>query len=45
MTQSSGLPRVLLVGGGHAMLPSVQAARSWVEAGASVCLVSDCRYL
>lgn len=27
------------------MLPSVQTARAWVDGGASVCLVSDCRYL
>ena len=41
----SASPTLLLVGGGHAMLPSVRAARAWVEAGARVLLVSDCRYL
>ena len=34
-------PRVLLVGGGHAMLPALQRARRWTAAGARVTLLSD----
>lgn len=36
--------RVLLVGGGHAMLPALQRARRWTEAGARVTLLNDGRY-
>ena len=39
------LPRVLLVGGGHAMLPALQRARRWTAAGAQVTLLSDCPHL
>ena len=35
------LPRVLLIGGGHAMLPALQRARRWTAAGAQVTLLSD----
>ena len=38
-------PHVLLVGGGHAMLPTLQRARRWTAAGARVTLLSDRPYL
>ena len=37
--------RVVLVGGGHAMLPSLQAARQWTDAGHEVTLVNPGRFL
>ncbi len=42
-TDLSGL-HLLLVGGGHAMLPSLQRAVRWTEKGARVTLVSDGRH-
>ena len=36
---------LLLVGGGHAMLPTLQAARDWTAAGTDVLLVNDSAFL
>ena len=36
---------LLLVGGGHAMLPALQAARDWTAAGADVLLINDGPFL
>lgn len=42
----SSLPhRLVLVGGGHAMLPSLRYARSWVDGGVEVTLVDPHRWL
>ncbi|WP_022835057.1 NAD(P)/FAD-dependent oxidoreductase [Salisaeta longa] len=37
--------RIVLVGGGHAMLPVLQAARRWTRAGHTVTLFDPSRYL
>lgn len=37
--------RLVLVGGGHAMLPTLMAAAAWRDAGIDVTLVNDHRYL
>lgn len=37
--------RVMLIGGGHAMLPSVQAARKWTAAGHEVTLINPGQFL
>lgn len=34
-------PHLLLVGGGHAMLPSLEAAGAWLRSGAAVTLLTD----
>lgn len=38
-------PHILLVGGGHAMLPTLQRARAWVAQGTAVTLVDEHPYL
>ena len=42
---STGTCNLLLVGGGHAMLPALQAARHWSAAGADVLLINDGPFL
>jgi selenide,water dikinase len=38
-------PRLVLLGGGHAMLPSLARAREWTEAGVDVTLIDPQRWL
>jgi NADH dehydrogenase FAD-containing subunit len=38
-------PHLVLLGGGHAMLPSLARARDWTDAGAEVTLIDPQRYL
>ena len=38
-------PHLVLLGGGHAMLPSLARARDWTEAGFEVTLIDPQRYL